>query len=148
MERRQTGRACGLGNEGSVFELVPPPIPGDLWTENILHSFDTSTSDGFRPVARVVFDNAGNLYGTTQYGGGHGDCDSTNVGGCGTVFKLAPPTSEGGDWTETIVHSFDTTTTDGDVPSGGLLRWKNGVLFGVTFEGGRFQEGTVYGIVP
>ncbi len=142
-----TTQFAGQFGQGSIFELVPP-APGGVWAENILYSFDSVANDGLQPLANVVFDYSGNLYGTTQYGGGNGDCNSTNVGGCGTVFKLAAPTTEGGAWTETILHSFDATTTDGELPSSGLLYWKNGVLFGVTADGGRGKEGTVYGIAP
>jgi len=136
----------GEFGEGSVFELSPPVVPGDLWTENILYSF-LGGADGSVPTANVIFDRVGNLYGTTQHGG-EGGCASDTFAGCGTVFKLAPPATNGGNWTEMTLHRFDPTTTDGLLPSSGLLLWKNGVLFGVTPDGGRGKEGTVYGIVP
>jgi uncharacterized repeat protein (TIGR03803 family) len=139
----------GQAGEGSVFELIPPVVAGDPWTQNVIHSFYLIPSDALQPVSGVVFDNKGNLYGTTPYGGDNGKCNSNQViPGCGTVFKLAPPTEAGGDWTETILHSFDATSADGEIPLGGLLYWKNGVLYGSTSGGGRFHQGTVYGIVP
>ena len=136
---------------GSVFELVPPVVPGDTWTENVLYSFNGVPGDGLYPMAKVVFDNAGNLYGTTQYGGSGPATCLGDITGCGTVFKLTPPVSEGGDWTEAILHSFTAGTKvrapDGALPTGSLLRWKNGVVFGVTPDGGHGGEGTVYGII-
>ncbi len=139
----------GQSEQGSVFELVPPATAGSPWTQNGIHSFSLATNDGLEPMANVVFDNKGNPYGATPFGGGNGQCNSDKViPGCGTVFKLAPPTEAGGDWTETILHSFDATSADGEIPLGGLLYWKNGVLYGSTSGGGRFHQGTVYGIVP
>ncbi len=141
----QTG---GQNAEGSVFELVPPAAPGEAWTENVLHTFDSTPNDGLQPSANVVFDNVGNLYGTTLYGGtGVTHCSTANLAGCGTVYKLTPPTSSVGDWAETILHSFE-SAPDGLVPSSALFRWTNGVLFGVTADGGRGQEGAVFGVAP
>jgi uncharacterized repeat protein (TIGR03803 family) len=146
------GRLYGIGavgqySLGDVFELVPPAPGGETWTFNIIHSF-AGGSDGISPNAlgNVVFDKAGNLYGTTQYGGGH-DCQP-GFSGCGTVFELSPPAVEGGSWTETIPHSFNAYVNDGEEPTGGLIFAKNGVLFGVTYSGGSGTWGTVYGIVP
>lgn len=144
---RLYGMASGGQHDlGAVFELVPPP-PGGAWTENILHSF-AGGSDGISPsgLGNVIFDKAGNLYGTTQYGGGN-DCQP-GFSGCGTVFELSPPTTEGAVWTETILHSFYAVTTDGGEPFGGLVLAKNGVLLGVTYSGGAGTQGTAYGVVP
>jgi uncharacterized repeat protein (TIGR03803 family) len=144
-----TTQSGGEFNEGTVFELVPP-LPGGEWTENVLYSFNGVPNDGFQPLADVAFDNAGNIYGTTQYGGsGQATCLDA-IAGCGTVFKLVAPATEGGNWTETVLHSFSPpgVSPDGSEPSNGLLFWKNGVLFGGTPFGGRGGEGTVYGIVP
>lgn len=62
-------------------------------------------ADGFGPAAGLIADNAGNLYGTTQYGGG-GVCQNVLNGpvlGCGTVFRLSPPTKPGDVWTEAVL---------------------------------------------
>jgi hypothetical protein len=137
---------------GSVFELVPPAVPGNTWTENVLYSFNGVPGDGLYPMANVVFDNAGSLYGTTPYGGSGPTVCLSDITGCGTVFKLSPPTTEGGNWAEAILHSFTPGTKvrapDGALPTRGLLYWKNGVLFGVTPDGGHGGEGTVFGVVP
>ena len=89
--------SCGGVDCGSVFKLASNP--DGSWTETTLHSF-TGGTDGGRPFAGLVFDAAGNLYGTTQTGGDSGFCGGD---GCGVVFKLAP-TSSG--WSETVLHSF------------------------------------------
>jgi uncharacterized repeat protein (TIGR03803 family) len=72
----------GASGQGTVFQLTPS---GAL---NVLHSF-TGGSDGGRPVADLIADTAGNLYGTTSSGGAIASCS----GGCGTVFQLTVPAS-------------------------------------------------------
>src|SRR5262249_31112321 len=71
----------GAANEGAVFEISPQAHGG--WKEKLIYSFNTTTNfgDGFRPVAGLVFDKSGNLFGTTTVGGG--------LGG-GAVFELSP----------------------------------------------------------
>jgi uncharacterized repeat protein (TIGR03803 family) len=137
--------------QGSVFELVPPATAGGVWTENILHSFYGSAGDGRNPVANVIFDGAGNLYGTTPYGGSGAPSPNCYSSGCGTVFELSPPAAEGGDWTETILHSFPppgARAKDGTEPNYGLFLSKNGTLFGVTAGNGKGDEGTVFAVIP
>jgi hypothetical protein len=73
----------GSNEYGTVFELTPTANGG--WKENVLYSFDNK--DGFGPGV-LIFDAAGNLYGTTEYGG-NGSCDIGNFG-CGTVFEIKP----------------------------------------------------------
>ena len=102
------------GGFGTVFKLRPGG------KETILHSFG-GTPDGEDPRSVLVRDTAGNLYGTTQYGG-------TN-GGFGTVFKLS---SKG---KLTLLHSFG-GTPDGEDPYAGVLRDKTGNLYGTTLYGG------------
>ncbi len=128
---------------GGVFELVPPAVAGDPWTENILYSF-TDGSDGAYPSGNVLFDQAGNLYGTAQRGGGNGVA-SCGTGGCGTVWELTP---SGSAWSETTVHSFPTSSKDAKMPFGGLVRAHNGVLIGAAPQGGAHAQGAVFGIVP
>ena len=111
------------GSCGTVFELTPS---NGGWQENILHIF-TCKEDGSFPSADLVFDKAGNLYGTTQSGG---------VGchhlGCGTVFKL---TNAGGLWTKTTIYAFK-GGTDGAIPTSALVLDKAGNLYGTTAVGG------------
>jgi uncharacterized repeat protein (TIGR03803 family) len=99
-------------------------------TEKVLHAFQGGT-DGNNPFAGLIFDKAGNLYGTTYFGGA-----SDN----GTVFKLTP--SNGG-WKETVLYSF-AGGTDGANPHAGLIFDKAGNLYGTTLAGGATNEGTVF----
>lgn len=102
-------------------------------TEKVLFTF--TGSDGEAPDASLIFDRAGNLYGTTSQGG-------TN--GYGTVFKLSPSAS--GTWTETVLHSFD--RTDGANPEGSLIFDRAGNLYGRTSQGGASGNGTVFELSP
>jgi hypothetical protein len=118
-----------------VYELSPPAKKGDLWTETILYSFK-SGKDGYAPQGSLVFDAAGNLYGTTWFGGGQGgsSCDGY-FPGCGTVFELSPPKQKGGQWKEKVLYSFK-NKSDGGMPNGGLALDKGGNLYGATNCGG------------
>ncbi|HEV3306778.1 MAG TPA: choice-of-anchor tandem repeat GloVer-containing protein [Candidatus Sulfotelmatobacter sp.] len=130
---------------GTVFEVSPHG--SDLWTEKILHNFDYNGADGIFPDAGVILDAAGNLYGTTHEGG-TGSCKIKVVVGCGTLFELSP--AAGGAWTETIVHSFQDNTTDGQYPQAGagLLMDGSGNIFGTTGFGGAHSKGTVFEFSP
>ena len=129
----QYGGAYGAGgNGGVVFELVPRT--GGGYGERILHSFGHG-HDGFLPASSLIFDAAGNLYGTTYYGGfSSTNCNPDVHVSCGTVFELSPTTS--GPWTETILHSFGNSGTDGNFPYGGLIFDASGNLYGTTTGGG------------
>jgi uncharacterized repeat protein (TIGR03803 family) len=133
----------------NVFQLVPPAVAGGAWTENILHNF-TGGNDGLGLGAvDLVFDRAGNLYGTTEAGGANsGACNAYYGQFCGTVFDLSPPAAGSSDWAETILHSFPATADDGSEPLAGVIFGKNGELYGVTSEGGAHGEGAVYMVVP
>lgn len=88
-----------------------------------------------------VFDSAGNLYGTTFYGGTHTSCMAAQ--GCGSVFKL---TNTGSGWVETTLYEFD-EATDGGFP-GGLVMDAAGNLYGGTESGGPGNGGTVWELSP
>jgi uncharacterized protein YceK len=138
-----TGLNCEIGfNEiiacGTVFELIPPAARGDSWTEKVLYSFKGG-SDGSSPQGALIIDAKGNLYGTTTFGGGSQDCSTGIAGyypGCGTVFELSPPSTSGGDWTETILHVFQGGAADGGEPWGALIADLKGNLYGTTYVGG------------
>jgi uncharacterized repeat protein (TIGR03803 family) len=104
----------GANGQGTVFKLAPDG------TETVLYSFQNG-SDGAEPVAGVIADAQGNLYGTTFTGG---------PGTGGTVFKLAP------DGTETVLYAFDPGNSYGANPNAGLIMDKNGNLYGTTTNGG------------
>jgi len=132
------GGAVGCG---TVYELSPPAKQGDPWTETVLYSFQGG-NDGYVASGDLVFDRAGNLYGATLFGGGKGTtCDSLYGGQCGTVFKLSPPKTKGGKWTEKVLHSFAGIESgkqygDGAVPNGGLTLDSKGAIYGTTYIGG------------
>ncbi len=135
------GTGCGGDGCGTVFELTPDAH--GKWTETVLHSFNGE--DGEFPVAGLIFDSAGNLYGTTYYGGA-GGCNLFGTLGCGTVFELTPDAH--GKWTETILHSFSDKGGDGNYPFAGLTLDSTGNLYGTTSEGGKSGAGTLFEITP
>jgi uncharacterized repeat protein (TIGR03803 family) len=111
----------GTRISGSVFKLSPNS--DGTWTETVLYVF-TGGADGSAPNGDLVFDGAGNLYGTTNAGG---------ADRVGTVFKLSP--NSDGTWTETVLHSF-TGGADGGDPRAGVILDAAGNLYGTTLEGG------------
>ena len=126
-----TGYGGGALNSGTVFKLARNA--DGSWTESVLHSFNGS--DGSVPAAGLIFDAAGNLYGTTEGGGSSGG---------GTVFKLAP--NQDGSWTESVLHSFN--HSDGHWPLAGLIFDGAGNLYGTTEQGGAHNLGTVFRLAP
>jgi uncharacterized repeat protein (TIGR03803 family) len=130
-----TGYGGGTYGYGTVFEMTPQ-ISGE-WNLTVLFNFNGKNSTGDAPYATLIFDTAGNLYGTTLFGGTY---DS------GMVFELTP--QAGGLWTETIVHSFEPSNWDGGNPFGGLLLDAAGNLYGTTNLGGKFNYGTVFKLTP
>ena len=109
------GGTFGLG---AVYELSPS---SGGWTEEVIYSFQPG-QDAAYPYAGVVFDSAGNLYGTTTGGG---------TTGSGTVYELSP--SNGG-WTESVIYDFP-GNSGGAIPFGGVIVDGSGNLYGTTFEG-------------
>ena len=130
--------AGGAYGAGIAFELSPQE--DGTWSETVLHNFGRGT-DGSGPADRLVFDSAGNLYGTTYYGGG-----SNCIGGCGTVFQLRPPAVPGGAWTESLIYRFQELYR-GLIPEGGLITDSAGNLYGTTLSGG-LGGGTVFELSP
>jgi hypothetical protein len=133
-----TGDCVLLGTRagcGTVFELSPPAKQGDPWTETILYSFKGG-KDGYAPQGSLVFDGAGNLYGSTWFGGGYGGSScNPYFQYWGTIFKVSPPKQKGGAWTEKVLYSFK-NGKDAAQPNGGLTFDKQGALYGATFCGG------------
>jgi uncharacterized repeat protein (TIGR03803 family) len=136
-----TGSCEDSAHCGTVFELTPQA--NGTWGETVLHNFG-GAGDGTLPYGNVIFDAAGNLYGTTS-DGGTGLCARSIVVGCGTVFVLSPNTSGG--WTETVLHNFQ-DEGDGYWPYAGLIFDAAGNLYGTTQEGGFHGLGTVFKITP
>lgn len=119
---------------GTVFELSPNGSGG--WIETVLYSF-TGYEGLSYPTGSLVFDSAGNLYGTAEGNGAHG---------WGAVFKLSPG-SVGASWTETTLYSF-AGGTDGANPSSGVVIDAAGNLYGTTGAGGSGGSGTVFELSP
>jgi hypothetical protein len=138
------GQDCRNFGCGTVFELKHGTTG---WRQIILYEF-VGGSDGYSPRAGLVFDNAGSLYGTTQWGG-TGTCQVYDYYGCGTVFKLTRATD--GKWHKTTLHNF-AGADDGEFPNDGALTFDNvGRLYGATAGGatiGGSGYGTVYRITP
>jgi uncharacterized repeat protein (TIGR03803 family) len=115
----------GAYQGGAVFKLTPAGV------ETLLYSFDAVLGDGYSPQGARAMDSAGNLYGTTLFGG---------LSGFGAVFEVD---SIG---TETLLHSFE--GTDGKLPLAGILLDSVGNLYGTTSAGGAYGGGTVFKITP
>ena len=137
------GGGCGLGillGCGTVYNLKPAAVFCRnvlcSWTETVLYRFPGGAG-GFFPEDGVIFDSAGNLYGTTNQG-------SISDGG-GVVFELTP---SGSGWTETVLHEFTAIPPDGSLPTSGLIFDSAGNLYGTTVAGGSEQGGMVYQVVP
>jgi len=163
------GGALGYG---AVFELVKTKAG---WTEKVLHSF-AGGADGQFPIAGLLFDAAGNLYGETYNGWGvatvfkmspsHGGWTeqviySVVTSGAGltmdtagnifganysTIFELSP--NGNGGWTPTVIHTFTGYPKDGYYASSALVLDQAGNLYGTTAQGGRWYGGVVYKLSP
>jgi uncharacterized repeat protein (TIGR03803 family) len=130
------GSGCHLNGCGTVFELSPDGSGG--WHKTEVHQFQGGP-DGQNPSTFLIFDRAGNMYGTTDSGGG--PCNSSSIG-CGIVFEFSPVA--GGGWKETIVHRFG-RGTDGNNPIGGLVFDASGNLYGTTYKGGLINTACPFG---
>ena len=117
-----------------VFELSPNGNGG--WNPAVIHTFDQTNMD---PEGTLVLDQAGNLYGTTAYGGAKS---------AGTVYKLTP--AKPGKWTFRILHSFDAENPqEGNDPYGGVVLDPAGNIYGATSYGGdhKTSQGTIFELV-
>jgi uncharacterized repeat protein (TIGR03803 family) len=112
---------------GTVFQLTHLQYG---WNESLLYQFNNGTS-GENPDGRLLIDDAGNLYGTTSYGG---------VGGCGTVFELTPA---GGGWNFSILYNISGGSGSCG-PTAGLIMDAAGNLYGTTSRTGAYGHGAVF----
>ena len=129
-------RGCGV-----VFSMHPGASFCQAvrcnWSGTAIYKFANLT-DGLQPVGNLAFDQAGNVYGTTELGG-TGGC----VNGCGTVFQL---THSGSGWTKTTLYNFQ---GGGAVsPASGVIIDPFGALYGTTVAGGQFNRGMVFQLKP
>jgi uncharacterized repeat protein (TIGR03803 family) len=118
----------GAGGGGTVFEI--PKTSTGYGTLNTLANL--GGGNGLYPSGTLVVDAAGNLFGTAQNGGANGD---------GTVFELV---RNGGSYTFNTLVNFN--YTNGFDPAGGLVLDAAGNLFGTTYSGGAYDQGTVFEI--
>jgi uncharacterized repeat protein (TIGR03803 family) len=129
------GNLYGTTFEGGTGTCNPPAGCGTVFRintagkEKVLHSFGGYPNDGQNPDCNLVRDTAGNLYGTTVFGG---------TSNWGMIFKLS---SLG---VETVLYNFAGGPTDGAVPVGTFVRDSAGNLYGVTNRGGTEQYGTIF----
>jgi uncharacterized repeat protein (TIGR03803 family) len=123
----------GANDLGAVYKLTNN---GGSWSESVLYSFKGG-SDGSGPISNLVFDSAGNLYGTASEGGS-ASC------GCGTIFRLSP---SGGTWKESTVHQF-MGPPDGAFVYNGMVVDNLGNFYGATVHGGTANEGSIYKFIP
>jgi len=126
------GRQVNSVGKGVVFQLTPNQNR-TAWTETVLYSFcaQTNCADGFGPMAGLVIDGAGNLYGTTASGGNY----SNDPYGSGVVFRLAPNQSG---WSYKVLYTFcsQTNCVDGAISDASLIMDQSGNLYGTTIHGG------------
>ena len=120
-----------VSDGGTVFEVSP--VEGGGWTETVLYSFNTNGTDAQFPRGSLIFDHAGNLYGTGAVGGAYNE---------GAIFELSP--TAGGGWTEKVIYSFSNNGTDGQIPEGALVFDAAGNLYGATTRGGSDNDGIVF----
>ena len=121
---------------GTVYKLSRS---NGSWVKTTIHTF--RGSDGAHPWGGVVFDRAGNLYGTTTDGG---HANPNCAAGCGVVYQLTP---SGSGWTQQILHVF-AAGEDGELPIGSLMFDGAGNLYGTTSQGGSRGSGTVFEMTP
>lgn len=140
------GAGCSNGfGCGIVYNLRPSPVVCRAafcsWLESVLYRFQGGT-DGANPLlGDLTFDSAGNIYGTTENGGGTG----CNGAGCGVVHKLS---HSGGSWTESVLYGFAGSNGDGANPYAGVIFDPSGNLYGTTKLGGAAANGTVFRLSP
>jgi uncharacterized repeat protein (TIGR03803 family) len=133
-----TAAGGGIDGGGSVFELSPPPAGTTKWTARVLYHAVAGEVGPFTSFSKLVFDAAGNLYGTSYSGGQYA---------YGTVYRLSPPKPGQSAWTPTILLSFD--VADGYQPeTGNLVVDKAGRVFGVTRYGGDDNVGLAFELIP
>jgi uncharacterized repeat protein (TIGR03803 family) len=133
------GKGCRNGC-GIVFELTPSKSG---YAERILYNFK-GADDGSGPSSGVTIDGSGTMYGVTNYGGGT-TCASGY--GCGTAYELTPQGAGSLTYTERVLWSFG-KGTDGYYPMSNVVIGKRGELYGTAWQGGTYNAGTAYELVP
>jgi uncharacterized repeat protein (TIGR03803 family) len=122
-----TSEVGGTFEGGTVFELSPTGV------EKVLYSFNPQNGDGYNPLSGVIFGKKGTVYGAAFNGGAYGQ---------GAVFELSP-TGE-----ERLLYSFGGQASDGINVYGNLVLDRKGNIYGTTFAGGLYGQGTVFELTP
>ena len=130
-------RSIRLSFAGTILAVIAVTlsVAGSAFgQETVIRWFNNN--DGYDPIAGMIIDASGNLYGSTFYGG---------VYGAGNIFKLTP---EGGTWVETELYSFNNVGTDAFWPNATLTVDSQGNFYGTTYLGGAFGTGSVFELMP
>lgn len=142
------GGGCSSFTCGTVFKLAPVGALGRSgYRKTTIHAFRGGANDGAQPLAGLVADAGGSLYGTTRYGGGTPCAENA---GCGTVFKLI---AAGAGFTESVIYDFRPSTepSDGIFPQSPVVVGRGGTVYGTTLSGGsgpRGGDGIVFSLTP
>jgi uncharacterized repeat protein (TIGR03803 family) len=129
------------GGCGTVFSLTPPGAGQTLWKHAVLHAM--TEIGGSNPSSSLISDASGNLYGTALLGGTSTACSST---GCGTVFRVLPPTSSAPHWVLQTLHDFS-SGSDSEFPTNAVLL-TDGKLWGATAGASPIRLGATFTIAP
>ncbi|QGM44919.1 choice-of-anchor tandem repeat GloVer-containing protein [Methylocystis heyeri] len=124
----------GANQSGVAYKLTPPVPPSTQWSYAKIYDFDPYSM----PLATPMFDGAGALIGANASGG---------IGGFGTIYKLTPPPSSGGQWTGSALYSF-TGGADGGYPNSTLALGADGAIYGTGQLGGVKNNGVVFKLIP
>jgi uncharacterized repeat protein (TIGR03803 family) len=125
-----------------VLLVLLATLPAEGQTETVLYNF-SGHGDGSIPTSALVWDGAGNLYGTTVVGG---SCDGWNQYGCGVVFELSPNGSGG--WNQSVLHTFSAPPDGANPFCAPVIFDSVGNIYGTTEFGGTYNSGSVYELSP
>jgi uncharacterized repeat protein (TIGR03803 family) len=129
-----TNSAGGFLDWGTAFELSPPSQPGGAWTETLLCHFGLDC-DGNTPLAGLVIDKLGNLYGTALGG----------EFGAGLIYELS---YVDGNWFQFVLYTFTNSANDGGMPKSPLVFDSRGNLYGTTSTSGLYNGGVAFELSP
>jgi uncharacterized repeat protein (TIGR03803 family) len=126
----------GATSSGVAYKLTPPVLPSTQWSYAKIYDFNQLT--GVIPLAAPIFDGAGALIGASSSGG---------AVGFGTIYKLTPPASPGGQWTGAALYNF-AGGADGLYPASTLVLGTDGAIYGTTQLGGNKNNGVAFMLTP
>jgi uncharacterized repeat protein (TIGR03803 family) len=147
---RADGPGIVLDGAGNIYGDIGPGqndlgAVGELsyssWAYSQLYSFCGQSSCPQGEPAPPIWDKNGNLWGVTTYGGiSQSPCSDGQ--GCGVVFEMTPDGD--GTWTYNVIHQFASSSSDGQLPEGGLVADAAGNFYGATEVGGAYNHGTIF----